>query len=607
MNNILNRISLFRFAIIILLIYGVFYVGNALSPSSYGILLNQIGAESEGLFFGNPQKIRSDEWAVYTPLLQAAVKNNFERYNKTSAYQEDLRPILSLPIKDWSIPFKPALLGFYFLPPAYAFSLYYFITMALFLSGFAMMFRTFGLSEVNSIAFALLVYFSGFSQNWWSVIGLMAAFFSWSYVILVSRKNFYLRLLLFYFFISWMIFSMFYPVFFYGFAVIMAVLLYCFNRDFFNIKNVISFGICAIFALLTYLFYIKDSLLPLANTIYPSQRMAISGGEVSLMQWLSQFFPSLVISEIMAVDFSGKSNVCEMSVIGSYLFLFGAIFGNWRNYMQKINREELKSIAILFGAFVFFSCWMLLPIPSIFVKIIFLDRIPGVRCFFISGIFLLSIAAIILPKLEFEITKKRSALAITSICAISIFSIICYNVPEISLPESMITLCLLISLLIFHYFIINLKAANLKLALLTIVVVNNVIIFGQFNPLQSAKPIFDLPQTDFLKELNNKENFNKNGFFIEKNLLGATANGMGLKSISHVLCTPQLEIFRCYFPEIEEVEFNNIFNRYLHVRLDDIDKPHNIQNDLSILPLARFKENNEQQYQCLSRINKISH
>ncbi len=606
MNNILNRISLSRFALILLMIYGVFYVGNALSPSSYGVFLNQIGAKSEGLFYGKPREIRSDEWAVYTPLLQATVNNNFARYNQTSPYHEDLRPSFSLPLKDWSIPFKPALLGFHFLPPAYAFSLYYFIVMALFLSGFFMMFRAMQMDEVYALIFTALVYFSGFVQNWWSIVGPMTAFFAWSYVVLVSRKDFYLRLVLFYFLISSMMFSMFYPVFFYGFAVITVVLLYCFNRNFFTIRNVAAFGSASILALLTYLFYIQDSLLLMANTIYPGQRQLISGGDVTLMQWLSQFFPSLIVSEAQGWDLSGTFNVCEMGVVGSYLFLFCVLFGKWRDCFKNLSSEQLKSLKILLAVLTFFSCWMLLPIPPIIVKIILLDRVNGIRCFFIIGMCLLAIAMIILPKLEFVIDARRSTAAVFILCFVAMLPIFIYNVQDFEvMMEELTIVLLLLSLLAVHYFIIDL-GKNFKIAVLVIVVLNNVLVFGKFNPLQSAKPIFNIPQTEFVKKLYERNQYNKDGFFVGEYMVGAIGNGIGLKSITHVLYVPQLQFFRCYFPEMSESEFNQIFNRYLRVILEDSSVAKNVQPDSSVLPRSRFKTSSAQQHQCLEDLNILS-
>ena len=104
-------------------ISGALYVTLQLTPSSYGLLLTQIGAPEEGPFLGGAQFIRSDEWSITTPFFQAAVRNGFRRFNQTSFYGEDLRGQsinLALPLKDWGLIFKPQLWPFFLTSPAVA-------------------------------------------------------------------------------------------------------------------------------------------------------------------------------------------------------------------------------------------------------------------------------------------------------------------------------------------------------------------------------------------------------------------------------------------------------------------------------------------------------
>ncbi|MFD2836464.1 hypothetical protein ACFS3C_07655 [Azotobacter vinelandii] len=64
---------------------GVIYVSQCWSPSSYGLVLRQIGVEDTGIVFlvsRGPFALMSG--GVVTPFTQATVNNDFERYNKTS-------------------------------------------------------------------------------------------------------------------------------------------------------------------------------------------------------------------------------------------------------------------------------------------------------------------------------------------------------------------------------------------------------------------------------------------------------------------------------------------------------------------------------------------
>ena len=122
------------FEIFLFLIFLV-YVGLCLTPSSYGLVLNMFGHAGEGLLWGHPRSIRSDEWAVWTPYFQSVVNNDFGRFNQLSMYGEDFRGFSALPIKDWGLLFKPLMWPFLMFPPAYAFSMHHGLIILVFIIG----------------------------------------------------------------------------------------------------------------------------------------------------------------------------------------------------------------------------------------------------------------------------------------------------------------------------------------------------------------------------------------------------------------------------------------------------------------------------------------
>ncbi len=229
-----------------------------------------------------------------------------------------------------------------------------------------------------------------------------------------------------------------------------------------------------------------------------------------------------------------------------------------------------------------------------------MNRFDSIRCVLISGFILLGIAALILKRLEFVVSAKRLILfASCSITAV-IFSAVFYNFYDpIAVLEGVIILYPMLLLILFHYCIYEIDKKYFTAALLAVVVSSNIIVFGRFNPLQSAKPIFNVPQTAFVKNLWDEKNFNQEGFFVRKELLGSVANGLGLPSIDHVLYAPQLKFFRCYFPKMPEEQFNHVFNRYLHVRLEEVSEPKNIQLDVSAVPHSRFLTSDLELRECL--------
>ena len=181
-----------NFEIIILLLL-ILYCTFYFSPSSYGIALDIFGIANEGLFFGKPRGIRSDEWAVWTPYFQAAVNNEFRRYDIQNLYNIDFRNFFALPIFDWSIILKPFLWPFLFFQPARAYSIYYGMIAASSIIGwkrfFQKIFSSIKKSNLTFILFSFLLYYSSFHQMWWTTLGTLLATAPWLLIAIFSYKN----------------------------------------------------------------------------------------------------------------------------------------------------------------------------------------------------------------------------------------------------------------------------------------------------------------------------------------------------------------------------------------------------------------------------------
>lgn len=586
---IYRKIPLHIFCLILLGIYGIFYVGNTLTPSSYGIVLKQIGANQEGLVWGTPRISRSDEWAVVTPLTQAVVNNNFERYNNTSPYKEDLRATFFLPLNDWGAYFKPLFAGFHALPPEYAFSLYYFLTISLFLVGFSLFFYRLGINNLLSINLAILLYFSSCVQNSWTTYNGILAFFPWVYIAATCNKPLYIKIPLFYYLTTCMIFALFYPPLHYTLAFSTILFLYCFHRNFLTFKNIIIFGTCAALALGTYLFYIQDLIEPLSNTIYPAKRISVAG-DVGFLQWLSQFLPSINMNIANDICFENGCHMTEANSVGSYLLLLMLIFGKWKEWKENISKDEIRSLLCLLIGFSFITLWQVFYFPEPLAKLIMIDRVPGKKWFFASGIIIIGILVIILKRLEFIFTFYGALVFLYIVVSARFLSAELYTVGSLS-NENLIILIPFLALFILDKFH-KINKKYYREAIVVVASFSNIIVFGALNPLQSAKPIFNIPQTPAVKALWDKSNFTPEGFFIGSSF-AAIENGLGLPALNHALYTPQLKFFRCYFPDMPEEEFYTLFNRYLYVRIGKVAKPINVERDQSFIPMKSLMYNTD--------------
>jgi hypothetical protein len=75
---------------------------------------------------------------------------------------------------------------------------------------------------------------------------------------------------------------------------------------------------------------------------------------------------------------------------------------------------------------------------------------------------------------------------------------------------------------------------------------------------------------------------------LDRRFFGATLNGMGFRAVDHVLPTPQPAFFRKYFPAMDAVQFNFVFNRYAHLQLSEDPLPNAPQQDVIHLPFKVF-------------------
>jgi hypothetical protein len=127
----------------------------------------------------------------------------------------------------------------------------------------------------------------------------------------------------------------------------------------------------------------------------------------------------------------------------------------------------------------------------------------------------------------------------------------------------------LIGFAILVFLAVRPAAAARAPLLLAGVALLNVYAFGRFNPLQPARPIFDVPDTPALRQLRADAAASPSGVLVNADFFGSTLNGLGFRSVSHYLLAPKLALFRRYFPTMDSEPFNQVFNRSGHIQLID--------------------------------------
>lgn len=569
-----------RIVVALLICVGLVYVGKAWSPSSYGYILSNVLGTSAGPALGTPRPIRSDEYAVVTPLTQAVVRNDFARYNRTSLYGEDLRINYGLPLHDWGIVFKPTMWLYGLVAPAYAFSAHWFLVTALFFVGYAWLFRWLGASPVVGYALSAALYFTGVVQFWWSEKAPEFALFPWVVLSLSSRLPLYARVALFYWLaVSWLL-ANFYPPVQISLAFVGAILLLAKEPRLLERKTLLLAAGAAILAAGTAALYLWDYLNATATTIYPGSRR-VSGQTLPMHLWLSWFLPTINFDRNFQ-SFVGN-NVCENGTLGTYYLLMAlCLLDLTKMKVAWGDPAKRRTLAVLAVGLVSMLSWMTLPIPTWAGVPLLWNHVQPQRMQFAAGLLAICLVLVLAMYLGLKWSLPRLA---------AILLLVGYGLWHWKVAAGKTDAWdLAIFLVAIGSFIASFrKPARTHASVALASATAGAVLFGGFNPLQSAHPIFTPPSSPVIPALDQLAAAN-NGVVAVAGLQGAVANGLGYKAVNHVTTTPQLSFWRRQFPEMAEPEFLGIFNRYSHIIAANEAAPRLLQDDAIIVPVGQFQK-----------------
>ncbi|HIE5649071.1 TPA: DUF7657 domain-containing protein [Stenotrophomonas maltophilia] len=561
------------------------YVAFALTPSSYAMASQYLGLAPIEPLLGKARGIRMDEWMVYTPYVQIAVANDFGATNAFSPYHETLRSFQALPLLDWGLLFKPYHWAFFILPPANAYSFFFMFMAMAFLCGWALFLRQLRVPPLAAVLVALTLYFSPYVQVWWTTNWGAFALAPWVAVAWLRIDNRWLRILASaYALVVWLL-AVAYPPFIISALLAMGVLVLAFRRDALTVARLLDAAVAGGLALLAFLGYFHEAIEIVRNTVYPGQRESAGGG-VSPVALLTHGFPNLMTRGFYPLPAFEPSNACEIAVFSSLLPLFTAVLADWTQVLRWARGHRL-SLGVLAAGIALVACWIFLPVPLRIGQLTGLSMVPPTRALLALGLLLNIGCAIVLVRGGVRLGRGRLLLLAALLLAGCLLKF-AFGQGSFSRLHATADAWPLLCVGVLAFAARRPRFAGHPVALvLAVAALGNVLTNGLFNPVQSARPIFDMDRSAVLASMQARgARQAADGALVVEGRYGALLSGVGIPAVNHTLYFPQLAYFRARFPDMPEDRFNTTFNRYHHVMVSDVAEPRSMYADLVEVPAA---------------------
>ena len=424
-----------------------------------------LGSDDTGVLLGQSRGIRSDEWAVLTPMMLSQYQNAsgaFPYFSETvRGTLTDVFLVYGQPVADWPVIFRPFYLGYLFLSPGKGLAFFWcgrFI--ALFMASFEFGMLITKKRKGLSVLYALMILWAPVVQWWFAINGLveMLIFSQMSIVLLtiyMKRSTMWIRLLciagvmlcgggfILTMYPAWQV-----PVFYLLLAGIVWSIWENYKECRMKKRDWLIILVAAvIFAgLMGAIFYrSRETIETMFNTAYPGKRIS-KGGSVTwsdLFLWIGNiWFPMFGEGGI-------TSSVVEDSQFFS-LFPISCILPAVLWFGRKVKD---KLIAVLAVVSLLLGIYCVAGFPKILAQITFLSYSPSGRTFVI-----LQWAGIIILFRALGLMKKPCSIKWAAGGAVSmgiLTSVMCYSAnPEyftVNFAAAMLGLCVVLFYCLFRY------------------------------------------------------------------------------------------------------------------------------------------------------------
>ena len=569
---------IYRYRYLIAISSLIFLVLLKINGSSIGYWSNILpGGSDDGLIFGVNRAIRSDEWALNTPMAISQFLNP-DRYlpyfnDIFRGVKTDMFIIYGQPVWDLAGIFRPFHWGYIFLGMERGLSFFWYgrlIALILVTFEFLQLFTQ--KNKLLSLSGALLIALSSLVSWWFAVNGLIEllifgqlaiiciyTFFTtnktWLKIILMIVFSICAGGYILVFYPAWQIalFYLFLPLLIGLLVLNRSKLHFLWKKD----LVIIIIGLAVLAIGLFYVFQKSwDTIDAVLNTVYPGSRVDLGGYD-----WKALFrYPISLYFPIIEPNVLG--NASEMSTIYTF-FPLGLLLSLWVIFKDK--KRDPVLIALLVSLIII-SSYYFIGMPKLLADITLLSK-AYFRSFLgisLINLFLLIRSITLMKKLEVNVAAVLSISLTIIVVVLNVFLDRAYFL------YWMLPGMLIVSLISFY----SILRKNYKLLFIPVILIafSGILV----NPVRQGSGVVE--KNVFLKEISSINTLNR-GLWIVEGLDYPGTNMLTLAGASTLNSTsvyPNLDSWEKIDPK---GEYSDIYNRYAHIKINLVEGPSNFKLD----------------------------
>ncbi len=577
-----------------IILFAIVFELNNSSIGLWNLLSTDFSQEQSDIIFGKARDIRSDEYAVYTPMLFSQDSdygyfNNYLRGTKTDVFM-----VYGQPVKNIVSVFRPFLLEFLFLGTAKGLSFFWILRLVLlFLISFEFLMLISNKNKIISLVGTLLITFAPVVQWWWTPSGIVEIIIYGELLILllsnyIVQKSFIKRVIMIFFimlFIGSFLFVL-YPAWQVPIGYILAaIILWAFIENYKNFKfdkkdilPISVFSILFIIALIYIFNKSKETMDLVTNTVYPGIRFETGGDKytefdagcnsfVHVFRYWGNIFLPIFNTNL-------KTQPCNFAVFFD-LFPIGLIVSAIVLFKDKIKD---KLLIMLLCLYLFFAVWCAVGFPKFLAQITMMKVSPAYRTFVVLGFLNVLIFVRSVSLVKYKMNKIHSSVVSFILASLIVVSNIFIYGQYFDIFKIFI-----VSILSFILFYLILRNRINKLFVFLIMLI--MIVSGLFvNPIQKGiKVVTDLELSKTVKEINAQEK----GLWIFEGHNFILNNFLMFQKVRTLNCTNTYPNFKFLKQLDEDNKYSNIYNRYANILMNLVHE-NNIMDKFVLLKQDAF-------------------